>query len=74
MTETSSPSSGWERNSQTGGWQHPTHGSIERVGNRWRVPGKARLFYLIREAQAHAEEMTKNRKPEQFELFEEPGA
>lgn len=69
MTETSSSSSGWERDSRTGGWRHLTHGTIERVGNRWRVAGTTRLFYLIGDAQAHAEEMTKNRKPEQFELF-----
>ncbi|HEX9002900.1 MAG TPA: hypothetical protein VGB07_23530 [Blastocatellia bacterium] len=69
MTETISSSSGWERDPRTGGWCHPAHGTIERVGNRWRVAGTTRFFYLIREAQAHAEELTKNRKPEQFELF-----
>ena len=70
MTDVASLPTDWTRNPRTGGWHHPTHGEIERIGNRWRVVGTTRKFYLIGEAQEHAEERTRNRKPEQGELFD----
>lgn len=70
MTNTISLQTEWERNPRTGNWHHPTHGEIERVGNRWRVTGTTKQFYLIGEAQQRAQERTQNRKPEQGNLFE----
>ncbi len=69
MTDTTSSPTEWKRDPRTGDWHHATHGVIERVGNRWRVVGKTKLFYLIGDAQAQAEEITRNKKPEQGELF-----
>ena len=69
MTDRSSSPSEWIRDPHSGVWLHPTHRTVERVGNRWRVVGTTKMFYLIGDALAHAEEITKNRKPEQIELF-----
>lgn len=69
MADDSSSQSEWRRDPASGVWHHPAHRTVERVGNRWRVAGTTKLFYLVGDALAHAEEITKNRKPEQIELF-----
>ncbi|HMV46969.1 MAG TPA: hypothetical protein PLD20_24825 [Blastocatellia bacterium] len=69
MADHSSSQSEWRRDPDKGVWHHPKHRTVERIGNRWRVTGTTKLFYLVGDALAYAEEMTKNRKPEQIELF-----